>query len=49
MGTHAPTLRHLGKRIVPLGDLTHRIALELFGEIGFAHKEGVYKSRGYSV
>jgi hypothetical protein len=36
MRTHAQALRNLRNRVTPLGDLTHRVPLELVGEIGFA-------------
>lgn len=37
VGAHPQTLRHLQNRISSLGDLTHRVTLELVAEIAFAH------------
>ncbi len=38
MSTHPQTLRHFRNWIATLGDLAHRVALELVGEIASAHK-----------
>lgn len=54
MLAYAQTLRNFRNRIVPLGDLNHRIPFEFVAEFGFVHhglkirEEDFCKSRGYS-